>query len=48
MGGIAPDVLFLEHLSQMCPRTNTVAHVLKDLTLSLVVVRAAEELIPDR
>ncbi len=28
MGGIAPDVLFLEHLPQMCPLPNTVSDVL--------------------
>ena len=45
MGGIAPDILFMEHVPQMCFLSNTVADVLKDLSLSLVVVRAVEEFI---
>ena len=48
LGGIALDILFLEYIRQRCPLSNTVADVLKDLVLSLVVVRAAEEFVPDR
>jgi hypothetical protein len=48
LGGTALDILFLEYIRQRCPLSNTVTDVLKDLVLSLVVVRAAEELIPDR
>ena len=46
-GGVAPDVLFLEHLSEVRPVLNAVDDVLEYLILSPGSVVGAEEPIPE-